>query len=255
MRHGQVRSVLLTGFLWFCFLGAFVVGYWAVFLGAGILRGRRGLSWALRSYARGFIGLMLRAIPGVHLEVPERSQLKSIRGSVVVCNHLSFLDPLLLLSLLPGTITIVRPDFFRVPVFGWLLLGAGFLGPDLFTGGRPWMDRVRRRLQSGDNLLVFPEGTRSRDGRLGPFKKGAFYLAQQLAAPVVVLRLQGTDRVFPRGRLSLDAKANNTIEVRPLAIISAAEAATVNTADLTAQVRATLLLETADGENIVVPGD
>ena len=240
MRQGRVLSVAVTVVLWIYFLGAFLIGYWLVFLGAGMVRGRRGISWALHSYLRTFLAVLLRALPRVRLQVPQRSQLQLTRGSVVVCNHLSFLDPLLLLSLLPGTITIVRPDFFRVPVFGWLLLGAGFLGPDLFAEGRPWIDRVQRRLQSGGNLLVFPEGTRSRDGSLAPFKKGAFYLAQRLAAPIVVLRLVGTDRVFPPGRLTFDVTADSTIEVRQLAIVSAAEAAAATTSELVARVRGTL---------------
>jgi len=240
MKLGRALSVAVTVGMWIYFVGAFLAGYWLIFLGAGIIRGRRGLAWAVRSYARSVIAVLLRAIPRVRLEVPQRSQLRSTRGSVVVCNHLSFLDPLLLLSLLPGAITIVRPDFFRVPVFGWLLAGAGFMGPDLFAEGRPWIERVQRRLQAGDNLLVFPEGTRSRTGRLAPLKKGAFFLAKQLGAPIVVLRLGGTERIFPPDSLTVDATADNTVEVRHLATISTAEAAATTTAELTTRVRETL---------------
>jgi 1-acyl-sn-glycerol-3-phosphate acyltransferase len=239
MKVGRILSIALTAALWGYFIGAFLAAYWLVFLVAGILRGRRGISWALRSYARGFIAVMMLALPRARLDVPERPRLRHTRGSVVVCNHLSFLDPLLLLSLLPGTITIVRPDFFRVPVFGWLLRGAGFLGPDLFSEGRAWIDRVARHLRAGGNLLIFPEGTRSRAGRLAPFKKGAFYLARELAAPIVVLRLAGTNHVFAPGRLTFDIATRQPITIHHLAEIPAAEAALLTTQELATRVRAT----------------
>jgi 1-acyl-sn-glycerol-3-phosphate acyltransferase len=168
--------------------------------------------------------------------VPERSTLRQVSGSVVVCNHLSFLDPLLLLSLFPGVITIVRPDFFRVPIFGWLLRGAGFLGPHLFAEGQPWLDRVARHLHSGGNLLIFPEGTRSRDGKLAPFKKGAFYLAKHLGAPILVIKIAGTDRIFPPGELTFNPMPEQPIQVRSVASISTAEAADATTHELTMRV-------------------
>ena len=247
MKASRLVSVAVTAALWGYFLGGFVAGYWLVFVIAGILRGRRGISWALRSYARGFIAVTLLALPRVRLEVPERSRLRHARGSVVVCNHLSFLDPLLLLSLLPETITIVRPDFLRVPVFGWLLRGSGFLGPDLFSEGRAWIDRVAWHLRSGGNLLIFPEGTRSRDGRLAPFKKGAFYLARELAAPIVVLRLAGTDHVFAPGRLTFDIATDHPITIHQLAEISAADAAVLTTQELASRVREMFESESATG--------
>lgn len=240
MSLARLRSIAITVLLWTYFTGAFLAGYWVVFLLAGLLRGRRGLGWALRSYTRGFLAVVRLALPRLHLDIPERRNLRRTRGTVVVCNHLSFLDPLLMLALLPRLITIVRPDFFRVPIFGWLLRGAGFLGPDLFSEGQAWVDRVAEHLRQGGNLLIFPEGTRSRDGRLAPFKKGAFYLAKHLGAPILVLRITGTDHVFAPGRLTFDVAAERTVSVRQLALISAADADLNTTHELTARVWAML---------------
>ena len=238
MSLSRARAIATTALLWTYFIGCFLAGYWVAFLLAGLLRGRRGLAWGLGSYSRGFFALLGFLVPRLRLVVPERRELRHTRGTVVVCNHVSFLDPLLMLSLLPRTITIVRPDFFRVPIFGWLLRGAGFLGPDLFAEGQPWIERVARHLRADGNLLIFPEGTRSRDGRLAPFKKGAFYLARMLAAPLLVLRVRGTNHLFAPDRLTFDIAATDPIEVRRLAAIGAAEADAQTTHELAQRVRA-----------------
>jgi 1-acyl-sn-glycerol-3-phosphate acyltransferase len=231
------RALATTVLLWIYFIGAFLAGYWVVFLVAGLLRGRQGLAWAQGSYSRGFFAWLGVLVPRQRPVVPSRLELRRAHGTIVVCNHLSFLDPLLLLSLLPRAITIVRPDLFRIPIFGWLLRGAGFLTPDLFAEGQPWLDRVAHHLRAGGNLLVFPEGTRSRDGSLAPFQKGAFYLARVLSAPVMVLRVRGTDRLFPPGRLLFDPSSNQSIELHHLATLTPADADTEISKDLADRVR------------------
>ena len=239
-RLRAVRAFITTVFLWAYFMGAFLAGGFTLFLVAGLVRGRRGIGWALATYTRTFLFVIRLVIPSLRFAIPDRRELRQLRSTVVVCNHLSFLDPLLMLAYLPRLISIVRPDFFRVPIFGWILRGSGFLGPDLFAEGQPWIDRVAGHLRSGGNLLIFPEGTRSRDGRLAPFKKGAFFLAKHLAAPILVLRIDGTDHVFAPGRLTFDVTSNRSIEVRKQALVSVEEAANSTTYELTARARAML---------------
>jgi 1-acyl-sn-glycerol-3-phosphate acyltransferase len=236
MKASKPLAIVVTAILWAYWAGAFFAGYWLVFLAAAIVRGRRGIAWALGNYAATFFrvaGLLMR---NFRIDLPEREQFRQTSHSVVVCNHLSFLDPLILLSVLPGVISIVRASFFRVPIFGWLLRGAGFLGPDLFAEGQPWLDKVARHLHSGGNLLIFPEGTRSRDGKLARFKKGAFFLAKHLGAPIVVLKVSGTDDVFPPGQLTFNPAPSQPIRIRMLAHITPAQAADATTHELTERV-------------------
>jgi 1-acyl-sn-glycerol-3-phosphate acyltransferase len=234
----RAHALVVTAILWGYFIGFFLAGYWVVFLVAGLVAGRRGLAFGLASYSRGFFALLRLLVPRLPWTVPERRALRDTRGAVIICNHVSFLDPLLLLSLLPHVITIVRPDFLRLPIFGWLLRGAGFLDPDQFAAGQPWIDKVALHLRAGGNLLIFPEGTRSRDGKLAPFRKGAFYLARVLAAPLLVLRVRGTNRLFAPGRLLFDPTTREPIEITRLTTIPAATADAQTSHELALQVRA-----------------
>jgi 1-acyl-sn-glycerol-3-phosphate acyltransferase len=236
MTSNRFRSAFVMGLLWLYFAGAFVAGYWLLFVLAGVVRGQRGVAWMAGHYLRVFLRVARLAVRGLRIDVHERDQLRKTAGSVVVCNHISFLDPLLMLAFIPSIITVVRKDFFRVPFFGWLLRGAGFLEPRLFAEGQPWIDRVARHLRSGGNLLIFPEGTRSRDGQLSRFKKGAFYLAKTIGASILVLKVTGTDGVFPPGQWAFNLNPTRPIEIRTLACIGAAEAAEATTHELTERV-------------------
>ncbi len=236
MKLSKLHGVLVTCLLWIYFAGFFVAGYWLLIAIARVLRGRRAMARVVCRYLALFLKVACLMVRGMRIEVPELARLKSTTGSVVVCNHISFLDPLLVLSRIPNIITIVRPDFFRVPFFGWLLSGSGFLKPSLFTEGQPWIDEVASHLRSGGNLLIFPEGRRSRDGKLSPFKKGAFFLAKHLGAPLVVLKVTGTNEVFPPGQWFFNPLPANPIKLRILARIDSADAAEATTQELTTRV-------------------
>jgi len=120
---------------------------------------------------------------------------------VVVCNHESNTDPLLL-SWLPWDMRwVAKQELFRIPVAGWALALAGDipLRRGEASSVRALFAECRRTLDAGLSVMMFPEGTRSRDGELLPFKDGAFELAIQAGVPVLPLALTGTHDCMPKG--------------------------------------------------------
>lgn len=146
-----------------------------------------------------------------------QKEVREIHSSVIVCNHLSYLDPILLISLLPRQRTIVKSTFFKVPFFGWLLNNAGYipsapsemLGPAMIKN----LESIKEHLAAGGNLFVFPEGTRSRDGKLKPFNKGVFSIARYCDAPLALVFIKNTNKLFRPGTFSFNTHDYNEIRV------------------------------------------
>jgi len=150
-------------------------------------------------------------------------EVRELRSCIVICNHRSYLDPLLLIALFKRNKTIVKGIFFKVPIFGWGLRLAGYVSFTDDSGTKSMMSRriedIRGFLQEGGIFFIFPEGTRSRDGNLNKFRKGAFNLAKMCEAPVAVLFLEGTDQVFPPGQFSLNLLSRTRITVEVLKVL------------------------------------
>jgi len=119
--------------------------------------------------------------------------------------------------------TIVKNTFFKVPIFGWVLRTAGYLpataSGELISLMIEQMENMQGYLSSGGNLFVFPEGTRSRDGKMGEFNEGAFKIAKRCNAPVKVLSIRNTDRLFTPGKYLFTTCIKNTIEIKQIGSI------------------------------------
>jgi 1-acyl-sn-glycerol-3-phosphate acyltransferase len=128
-------------------------------------------------------------------------------ASIVMANHSSNLDPDVLLPALPGRIAIyLKESLMRIPVLGYAMRLAGFIPvrrDGTVESAKAASAAAQRALNEGRRLVIFPEGTRSRDGSLLPFKKGPFFLAMEAGAPVVPVSIAGTTRLLPKGSLSL----------------------------------------------------
>ena len=168
-----------------------------------------------RTFYRGFFLLLTRLAPRQEWLIDE--EIASIRSSVIVCNHLSYLDPLLLISLLSRAKTIVKPVFFKIPLFGWVLRTAGYF-PATATGANArlmlaQMETMGAYLAEGGNLFIFPEGTRNRSGDIRSLNQGACKIARNCRVPVYVLCLRNTERLFTPGRFFFFTRRPNRIRV------------------------------------------
>jgi 1-acyl-sn-glycerol-3-phosphate acyltransferase len=166
-------------------------------------------------FYRGFFFLIRKLTPGLSFHIQD--QVLSIHSSVIISNHVSYLDPILLISLFAMQKTIVKSVFFKLPIFGWVLKNSGYLpsetGEELNVLMIEQIEGMERYLSSGGNLFVFPEGTRSRDGRIGRLNKGVFKIARRCHAPIKVLFIQNTDRLFRPGKFLFNTCIPNTIKI------------------------------------------
>jgi 1-acyl-sn-glycerol-3-phosphate acyltransferase len=122
------------------------------------------------------------------------------------CNHESALDIWALVEYLPRNVRFVaKRELFRIPVFGWHLRLGGHVPVDRSDRARAIQSlrEAAARVRTGRSLIVFPEGTRSRDGRIQPFKKGPFALAVEAGVPVVPVAVSGSGAVTPRGAVAV----------------------------------------------------
>ncbi len=128
-------------------------------------------------------------------------------ASIVMANHSSNLDPPVLIPLLPGRVVIyLKASLMKIPVLGYAMRLAGFIPVQRdgsVESAKATSAVAQRELEQGSCLVLFPEGTRSRDGSLLPFKRGPFFLAMESGAPVVPVSIVGATRMLPKGSLNL----------------------------------------------------
>ena len=157
-------------------------------------------------YYASFLSFLKVLLIGTRIQITP--EVRAIRGAVVVANHLSFFDTILMMATFRRQKTIVKGVMFQVPFMGWAQNMAGYLPSNSKT---PFHKVLAKRLtelkaffEAGGVLFVFPEGTRSRTGKLSPFKKGAFNIAAHVGVPVQLVRIENTQLFQPPGKLIVD---------------------------------------------------
>lgn len=159
--------------------------------------------WHARTWSR--IGLR---IAGITVEVTGADRVPSGESIIFMSNHQGNFDILALFQAIPRRFAwIAKEELFRIPVFGHSMARAGYvpLKRDA-TSGRQAVKSIERAaalIREGRSVVVFPEGTRTDDGSLLPFKQGGFLLAARAGVPIVPVTINGSMGVNPKTRLAI----------------------------------------------------
>lgn len=195
--RNALQLVLLA--LWTMALGtpAIVLGI----LVPGRERKGRIFCWVTKIYS--YLALPLF---GVTVETRGLARVDRRSSYVFMANHVSHVDsPALAVSIPHPMYWVFKKELSKIPVFGWVLLSLGQIMVDRtnFAQARNAMAAATAGLSGNQSVLIYPEGTRSKDGNLQPLKKGGFFLAVQTGLPIVPVRVSGSRDIVASGSLAV----------------------------------------------------
>lgn len=160
----------------------------------------------------GTFRFLVKIIPGVRFDLQNVAQETFEKPGIIIANHQSHLDLMYLLLLNPKIICLTNHWVWRCPFYGWIIRYADFYPVE--NGIEDNVETLRKVIDNGYSILVFPEGTRSENCDILRFHKGAFYLARQLHVDIIPTLIHGVGHVFPKTEFLL-RKGKVTVKVLP----------------------------------------
>jgi 1-acyl-sn-glycerol-3-phosphate acyltransferase len=157
-------------------------------------------------FARRFWASMHWRISGSRMHVEPLPDIDWSRPHIFLMNHQSALDIPCAFAALPVNLRFIAKHVLKyVPFLGWYMAATGmiFINRSNRYEALRSLAKAGERIRAGANILAFPEGTRSRDGRILPFKKGAFVLAIEAQVPIVPVAIEGSIKTLPSGGIRL----------------------------------------------------
>lgn len=148
-------------------------------------------------------------VSGIQVQVNGLENLNLGGSCILMPNHQSNYDIPVLLGCLPIQFRwLAKAELFKIPIFGRGMRGCGYISIDRSNRKSAFqsLGEAASRIRDGVSVLIFPEGTRSRDGKILPFKKGGFVLSVDAGVPIVPIVIFNTGFIMPKGRLLIKAR-------------------------------------------------
>jgi 1-acyl-sn-glycerol-3-phosphate acyltransferase len=147
-------------------------------------------------------------IAGVKLEIDGRELLDKKENYIFISNHQSYFDILVLMQAVPNNIRFIyRKSLSRIPIFGWAMYLSGYI-PINRDNARKALKSLRKaaeKIKKGISIVIFPEGTRSTEDKLGEFKKGMFVIAEEAKVKLVPVTIDGSRKILPKQKFVINS--------------------------------------------------
>jgi len=193
----MIRSIYVFGWIAVC---TFSLGCIAILLSFFGLTGNP-IHKIAELWARSILG-----VSGVDVTVKGLSNVDLARSYIYMSNHQSNFDIWVLLAHLPVQFRwLAKAELFRIPILSRSMRAAGYISIDRFNQQSAFnsLEQAAEKIKDGVSVMIFPEGTRSLDGKIRPFKKGGFVLAVKSSVPIVPVIIHGTFPIMPKGSLRI----------------------------------------------------
>jgi len=206
----------------FLSLNAFIAVYtiifcsWVSLLSLFDKNGRIIHSYASVPWARGIL-----RVCGIKVRVKGQENIGPQVSQIYMTNHQSYFDIFALLAYVPVDFKfIVKQELMRIPIFGFSMRRAGYIGIEREDPRKSIrsINEAVEKIRNGASVVIFPEGTRSVDGRLQSFKRGGFSLALKSGCDIVPVTISNSYRIVPKGSLKINKGAFNIHIGRPISV-------------------------------------
>lgn len=164
--------------------------------------GRQSLRLLFHHLIRAYTWALVNIDPAIKIRIEGRAPDVFRQPCVVIANHASFLDILFMVMLHPKLILLTNKWVWNSPVFGGVVRLADYY--PVMEGAEDSIGRLKRRVDEGYSIVVFPEGRRSENGIINRFHKGAFYIAEHLGLPIQPVLIHGAGDAIPRRHLYIN---------------------------------------------------
>ena len=183
------------------FIKLLIFGIWsfiAIMIGGFlyIVRWKDGMAWI----AKYFWAPVVLPVIGARVTIEGIEKIDPKQSYLIMGNHNSFIDIPVLFKTMPFyTYFIAKKELRKIPLLGWYIEAYGMIYIDRSDRlkAKESIAHAGKLVSQGKRIIIFPEGTKSKDGKIAPFKKGGFHLAEQAQVPILPLKIEGARKVWP----------------------------------------------------------